>query len=594
MIRSESDTTAPRERDSSRPARLLVVDCPAQRATTAAADRSEVDSTTDALIAALCARAGQPVSLHTVRHVLSIPRDVGNTPRDEHGDHSDAAEAEVATAAEPKFRIHLFGDVKFSAIDSTRARNGFALGQFDLFGQSQLSDRLSVLTEATLTALPRNTFNARLERLLVTYWASDRFIASAGRYHSSIGYYNTAYHHGSWFQTAVGRPIVFALDGDIGLLPTHTLGVATTGDIPSGGLGLRYVAELGSGRAGQSSAATAPQPALADNNTPSLNVALITRPERWDGLQMGVSLYRDRLTLQDTSKAPIDEMVGARARAVQDGRGRAARGVARDPSPPARRRGVEHVARVVRAGVPPVRRAAPVRALRLRGRPTSQPGVRLPRPPQRTDGRRALGLRRAGRPQAAGQPSAADDACDPESGRRASVVHVLMRSPKMPPLRWSLAALVVSLLGIAPRTAHAQESEPLAIVVNRSNPLTEISLADLRRVYRGQRSRWSNGRRVTLVMRDTGTAERDAILQSLYGVAEVEYRRTYLQAIFSGQASDAPKTLASTNGVLRFVYNVPGAIGYVRARDVDPSVKMLRIDGRLPGEPGYRLEVSAQ
>jgi len=164
----------------------------------------------------------------------------------------------------------------------------------------------------------------------------------------------------------------------------------------------------------------------------------------------------------------------------------------------------------------------------------------------------------------------------------------------MSPLRWSLGALLVSLLGVAPRTAHAQESEPLAIVVNRNNPLTEMSLADLRRVYRGQRSRWSNGRRVTLVMRDTGTVERDAILQSLYGVAEVEYRRTYLQAIFAGQASDAPKTLATTNGVLRFVFNVPGAIGYVRAREVDPSVKILRIDGRLPGEPGYRLEVSAQ
>ena len=169
-----------------------------------------------------------------------------------------------------------------------------------------------------------------------------------------------------------------------------------------------------------------------------------------------------------------------------------------------------------------------------------------------------------------------------------------MRRPKMPPLRWALGALVVALLGVAPREAHAQDSEPLAIVVNRSNPLTEISLADLRRVYRGQRSRWSNGRRVTLVMRDTGAPERDAILRSLYGVAEVEYRRTYLQAIFSGETSDAPKTLVSTHGVVRFVYNVPGAIGYIRARDVDPSVKVLRIDGRLPGEPGYRLEVSAQ
>ena len=174
----------------------------------------------------------------------------------------------------------------------------------------------------------------------------------------------------------------------------------------------------------------------------------------------------------------------------------------------------------------------------------------------------------------------------------------------MSPLRWSLGALLVSLLGVAPRTAYAQESEPLtivvnrseplAIVVNRSNPLTDMSLADLRRVFRGQRSRWSNGRRVTLVMRDPGAVERNAILQSLYGIAEVEYRRTYLQAVFSGESSDAPKTLSTTYGVLRFVYNVPGAIGYVRARDADTSVKMLRIDGRLPGEPGYRLEVSAR
>jgi len=161
-------------------------------------------------------------------------------------------------------------------------------------------------------------------------------------------------------------------------------------------------------------------------------------------------------------------------------------------------------------------------------------------------------------------------------------------------LRLALVAVLMSQLGVAPLGAQAKEAEPLAIVVNRSNPLTEISLADLRRVFRGQRSRWTNGRRVTLVMRDPGAPERDAILRSIYGLDEAEYRRSFLQAVFSGQTADAPKTLASNNGVLRFVYNVPGAIGYVRARDVDASVKTLRIDGRLPGEPGYRLEVSAQ
>jgi ABC-type phosphate transport system substrate-binding protein len=163
-------------------------------------------------------------------------------------------------------------------------------------------------------------------------------------------------------------------------------------------------------------------------------------------------------------------------------------------------------------------------------------------------------------------------------------------------VRWPLPAfaLVALVAAVDPGSVRAQDSEPLAIVVNRSNPLSEISLAELRRLYRGQRSRWSNGRRVTLVMRDPGTPEREAILQTLYGLDEDEYRRGFMQAVFAGEANDAPKILASTNGVLRFVFNVPGAIGYVRASEVDGSVKMLRVDGRLPGEAGYRLEVQPQ
>ena len=314
MAASANAPVASADGDDRAAGRLLVIDCPARGPSGAprAGGREEGDSTTRALIATLCARsATQPSPATSIRHVLGSPRDVSNAPREvTHEEHGEKTPEDPALPVEPQFRIHLFGDVKFSAIDSLGARNGFSLGQFDLFGRSQLSDELSVLTEATLTALPRNTFSARLERLLLTYSPSDYLVASAGRYHTSIGYYNTAYHHGSWFQTAIGRPLVFAIDGDIGLLPSHTLGVAATGDIPSGALGLRYLTELGSGRAGQSSAANASQPALVANNTPSINLALMARPHRWDGLQVGVTLYRDRLTLLDTSKAPIDELIG--------------------------------------------------------------------------------------------------------------------------------------------------------------------------------------------------------------------------------------------------------------------------------------------
>jgi ABC-type phosphate transport system substrate-binding protein len=163
-------------------------------------------------------------------------------------------------------------------------------------------------------------------------------------------------------------------------------------------------------------------------------------------------------------------------------------------------------------------------------------------------------------------------------------------------VHWILPAFAAAALvaAVRPAAMPAQEAEPLAIVVNRSNPMSEISLADLRKLYRGQRNRWSNGRRVTLVMRDPGTPEREAILQTLYGVDEDEYRRGFLQAVFTGEAIGAPRVLASPNGVLRFVFNVPGAIGYVRASEVDATVKTLRVDGRLPGEAGYRLEVPEQ
>ena len=253
----------------------------------------------------------------------AMGRPGGRASEDEHADHEEHAHDGLRSADEkasgddpdapfaPQFKIHLFADMKYAAVDTLGSRNGFSLGQFDLFGRSDLSDAMSVIAEATLTALPRNTFSAHLERLLLTYSPTDVFAASVGRYHTGIGYYNTAYHHGTWFQTATGRPLMYNIDGDIGVIPIHTLGVSTTGAVPSGSLGLHYLAEVGSGRAGQASAAAATQPALNDNNTLSLNGALWIRPDAIDGLQLGVSVYHDRLTFADTSKALDDETIAA-------------------------------------------------------------------------------------------------------------------------------------------------------------------------------------------------------------------------------------------------------------------------------------------
>ncbi|HUD65124.1 MAG TPA: hypothetical protein VMQ17_11125 [Candidatus Sulfotelmatobacter sp.] len=135
------------------------------------------------------------------------------------------------------------------------------------------------------------------------------------------------------------------------------------------------------------------------------------------------------------------------------------------------------------------------------------------------------------------------------------------------------------------------KQESLAIIVNQSNPVDELSLAELRAVFLGERSHWPNGRRITLVMMEQGQPEREAILRDVCRLSESDFRRRILQGLFTGEVLVSPKTLATPVGVRKFVFNVPGAIGYLRPEDVDASVKVIRVDGHLPSDAEYALRI---
>lgn len=134
-----------------------------------------------------------------------------------------------------------------------------------------------------------------IERYQLTYRQNEYFQISAGRFHSAIGYYNTAYHHGTWFGVATGRPFMYYFEDSGGLLPVHNVGVTATGLVPgSGRLGLHWVAEGGNGR-GSSNDGHPVQNFVSDRNHKSFNLAIYAKPEWVRGLQVGASYYRDRL-----------------------------------------------------------------------------------------------------------------------------------------------------------------------------------------------------------------------------------------------------------------------------------------------------------
>lgn len=203
----------------------------------------------------------------------------------------------------PSLTIQGFADIDFSAQDHAAERvgtntgftppgpsSGFDLGQFVLHFSGALSPRVSYFAEITWTALP-DGFATTVERSILQYAFSDNLKLSAGRYHTPIMYWNTAFHHGLWLQTTITRPEMIEFGG--ALIPVHFVGLLADGTVPdSGSLHLHYDLGIGNGRG-----ANIVEPGSAGdvNNNRAWLATLYAQPEWAYKWEFGGSVYRDRI-----------------------------------------------------------------------------------------------------------------------------------------------------------------------------------------------------------------------------------------------------------------------------------------------------------
>jgi len=153
-----------------------------------------------------------------------------------------------------------------------------------------------------------------------------------------------------------------------------------------------------------------------------------------------------------------------------------------------------------------------------------------------------------------------------------------------------LAILVcLTVVRLVPR-ATAQAGD-IAVIVNPDNSSTNVSLADLRKLFAGEKRTWpGSGTPIRLFVRAPGSHERTVLLQ-LLGMSETEYKQHWTAQIFRGDADSEPMAIASFGIALEAVRTFRGAICFVEARDIRPgiSLKVIKVDGRMPGDPGYPL-----
>ena len=132
-------------------------------------------------------------------------------------------------------------------------------------------------------------------------------------------------------------------------------------------------------------------------------------------------------------------------------------------------------------------------------------------------------------------------------------------------------------------------AKDIAVVINKSNPVKTLGLNDLAKICKGTTRRWPDGKDVTFVMRDPGSSDMKMLLQRVYQMNAEQVKSLVVSANQSRR--DKPLIIISDTdeAVLKTVQTIPGALGVVDVYSITGGINVLKIEGRVPLDPGYVL-----
>jgi hypothetical protein len=113
--------------------------------------------------------------------------------------------------------------------DTTYSKANFNTGNYVLFVTSQLSERISVLSEVSFDNT-KSKFDFEVQRLMMRYYVRDYFSLRAGKMFTPIGYWNNQFTLGLVLQPTIQRPLAIRPVSDGGVLQYRDDGVQFEGE----------------------------------------------------------------------------------------------------------------------------------------------------------------------------------------------------------------------------------------------------------------------------------------------------------------------------------------------------------------------------
>lgn len=128
------------------------------------------------------------------------------------------------------------------------------------------------------------------------------------------------------------------------------------------------------------------------------------------------------------------------------------------------------------------------------------------------------------------------------------------------------------------------QAKQLAVVADMTSTTTNLKASELADIFNARMRTWQDGKPITVVMRDPASEDAQLILRRILNMTS-DQARAFIQShhgvIVIAESDDE---------ILRIVSSTRGAIGFIDLYSLTKDVNVVKIDGKLPLQPGYLLK----
>lgn len=154
---------------------------------------------------------------------------------------------------------------------------------------------------------------------------------------------------------------------------------------------------------------------------------------------------------------------------------------------------------------------------------------------------------------------------------------------------WKIRFIACLHVGVLALAIAAPATSDVAVVVHSDVPVDNLSFVELRQLLLAEHVFWSSKLRVTILI--PAGRERLVLLNTVYQMTGAQFQKFWISKLFRAEAVASPKIVDTDEMAIELVSAIPGALAVVDAAHVPSrlNLKVLKINGRRPGEKGYPL-----